>query len=84
MRNSYWKEILMSLSLVTQVGLAMAISVIVGIFAGRFLDGVVGTRLLFTILGTLLGVGGGLVHTYRLLQKAMKGEDNGGGSEGDP
>ncbi len=47
-----------------------------------FLDRFLGVEFLFTIIGAVLGVAAGFMNAYRLLQKSMEGEDDGGGSKG--
>lgn len=64
---SLWRQSLMGLSLVIQLGLMMSVGVYLGYRVGSWLDQLVGTSLIFTLLGTLLGIGGGFVSVYRLL-----------------
>ena len=49
-------------------------SVLVGIFAGRWLDGKAGTEPLFLILGLLLGLGAGVYAMLRLIQQFFSGD----------
>ncbi len=82
MSESPWRQILLSMSLLTQVGLVVVISIIIGLLLGQWLDGLLGTRLVFSLLGMLLGIGGGMVSAFRLLQKAFKDDNDGTGTKG--
>lgn len=64
MANS-WKY----LGLITQVGLTIVVSVIVCAFLGVFLDNLLGTKVLFTLLLIFLGLASGLYSSYRMLMK---------------
>lgn len=77
---SVWRQSLMALSLVIQLGLMMSVGVYLGYRGGSWLDQVMGTSLTFTLIGTLLGIGGGFVSIYRLLVRVMQrhADDNDG------
>lgn len=57
-------------SLVTQIGLTMVASVLIGFFGGMYLDRWLGTGFLFLILLTLIGVASGFRGAYLLIMKA--------------
>ena len=59
-------------SLVTQIGLVMVASILIGLFGGMYLDRWLNTRFLFLILLTLLGVASGFRGVYMLIMKASK------------
>ncbi|WP_027338766.1 AtpZ/AtpI family protein [Halonatronum saccharophilum] len=67
--------ILKALTLLSQVGIAIILPIIAGVWAGNKLDSVVGTRVLFLAIFTLLGVFVGFRSSYRLI---MSGEDRKG------
>ena len=69
---SLWRQSMMGLSLVIQLGLMMSVGVYLGYRGGLWLDQIMGTSLTFTLLGTLLGVGGGFVSVYKLLIGVMQ------------
>ncbi|MDQ6737907.1 MAG: AtpZ/AtpI family protein [Gemmatimonadota bacterium] len=56
------------------VGLQFAVSVILFVFAGQWLDRKVGTGPLFLILGVFLGAGGSFYSMYRKLMAAQRGD----------
>ena len=56
--------------LISQLGLAMASAIVVGLLLGLFLDKIIGGRGAFTVLGILLGIGAGFFYTYRLLHSS--------------
>jgi len=49
-------------------------SVLLGIFAGRWLDRLVGTEPLFLIIGLLLGLAAGIYAMLKLVQHFFSGE----------
>ncbi len=79
MATPWWRNILYSLSLITQVGLVIAVAIIIGLLLGRWLDGLLGLRVGFTLLGIIFGVGAGLFSAFRLLQSALKDDKDGNG-----
>jgi F0F1-type ATP synthase assembly protein I len=52
-------------ALVGQLGLTMAASIVFGILLGLWLDGIAGTRPLFTLLFSLIGITAGSLAGYR-------------------
>lgn len=62
------------------VGIELALSIIIGVFAGRWLDRKVDTEPLFTIVGLILGVAAGFKSLYqtakRQQQKASQETDD--------
>jgi len=61
-KNKPWAE---NLQILMQVGLTMAGCIAFCFFIGRYLDGWVGTRGVFTAIFTILGVAGGANVVYR-------------------
>ncbi|MCK8824588.1 AtpZ/AtpI family protein [Fuchsiella alkaliacetigena] len=59
------KEILKMLTLVSQIGLIMIISIGIGFFGGRFIDRALGFEFVFTGLFIVLGIGAGFWNIYR-------------------
>lgn len=49
-------------------------SVLIGVFAGRWLDEAVGMKPLFLIIGLLLGLAAGIFAMLRLIQHFFSGE----------
>ncbi len=61
-------------ALVSQLGLQLVVTVLIGGFIGYKLDAFFKTPVLFTVIGLLLGVIGGFYGAYRLILQAQ--EDN--------
>jgi len=63
------REIAQALSLLTQVGLNMAICVVLGVWIGKLLDGWLGTSPIFLIVFAFMGVGAAFMNLYKLVMK---------------
>jgi ATP synthase protein I len=59
------KEILKMLSMVSQIGLIMVASIVIGFFIGKFIDSFLGFSFIFTAIFTLLGVVAGFWNIYK-------------------
>lgn len=68
-RHPFQAMALMSAILSQLVG-----SILIGIFAGRWLDRQIGTEPLFLIIGLLLGLAAGIYTLTRLIQHFFSGE----------
>lgn len=68
-----------ALSMISQVGLLMAIPVVGGIIFGNYLDKVFQTKVLFLIICTILGVAAAFrnlfVYTAKIGEKKKKHEE---------
>ena len=64
------------------VGLELALSVVVGLLIGHWLDGRFGTGPVLTIVFLVCGSIAGMRGLYRAAQRAMKEEED--GAPGDP
>ncbi|MEW5767887.1 MAG: AtpZ/AtpI family protein [bacterium] len=69
------KDISRYLTLVTQIGLMMVFSVLIGLGAGYYLDKWLDTGGLLLALGIIMGAGGGFLSVYRLVMEQLKKED---------
>lgn len=56
--------------IVSQIGFAFAVSVVIGVFGGIYLDSLLHTSPVFVILGAVLGSGSGI---YGAVQLARAG-----------
>lgn len=65
------------LALITQIGLTMVISILVGAVMGTYLDRFLGTTAVFTLLFIVLGAVSGFYSVYRLIL-SMSREDSDG------
>lgn len=67
--NRAWSE---NITLVMQVGLTMVGCVVFCFFIGLYIDRWLGTRGVFLVIFTLLGVVGGANTVYRQIQDSLK------------
>jgi F0F1-type ATP synthase assembly protein I len=61
-----------ALAVASQFGITLAISVVLGYLAGHWLDDRVGTGIIFTLIGVLLGLVGAVLNTMRLYAALMR------------
>jgi len=54
------------------LGTALAVTVLAGLGGGYWLDGRLGTRPLFLLLGGTLGLGAGLYHFFKTVARLQK------------
>ena len=64
------KDMMKALALLSQVGIMMAVCILVGVLIGRFLDGLLGTGPWLLFLFSLLGVGAAFKSLFGLIPKA--------------
>lgn len=69
------KDFLVTLGVYGAIGFQLAISVVVGVMVGRWLDARWGLTPWLTIVGMLLGSGAGFWNLFRLLKWKEKGDD---------
>jgi hypothetical protein len=63
------------------IGWFLAASVIIGIVAGLWLDKWLGTKIIFTLLGVLLGTTVAFYGLYQMVKPLMDDKDDGSGKE---
>src|SRR2546430_5118071 len=61
-----------SLAVASQFGITLAVSVILGVFAGQWLDGRFNTVILFTLISVLLGLVAAATNTVRLYRAPLR------------
>jgi ATP synthase protein I len=61
-----------SLAVASQFGITLAVSVILGVVAGQWLDGRLNTGILFTLIGVLLGLVAAATNTVRLYRALLR------------
>jgi len=61
-----------ALAVASQFGITLAVSVVLGYFAGQWLDDRLGTRPIFTLIGVLLGLVAAVLNTIRLYNALMR------------
>jgi len=60
-----------ALAVASQFGITLAVSVVLGYFAGQWLDEHLNTGVFFTLIGVLLGLVGSILNTVRLYRALM-------------
>jgi len=60
-----------NLALLTQVGISMIVPIFGGVYLGHWLDEKVGTKLIFLLIGVILGVGAAFTNLYKLATKGI-------------
>jgi F0F1-type ATP synthase assembly protein I len=63
-----------ALAVASQFGITLAISVVLGYFAGHWLDDRLNTGIIFTLIGVLLGLVAAVVNTVRLYSALMRNQ----------
>jgi F0F1-type ATP synthase assembly protein I len=63
---------LQALAVASQFGITLAVSVVLGYFAGQWLDGRLNTGIIFTLIGVLLGLVGAAISTVRLYEATLR------------
>ena len=59
-------------ALFSEIGLSLLVTTLIGVLAGRWVDGQLGTLPVFVILGFLAGAGSGTVMIVRLVSRFLK------------
>ncbi|MCL2488334.1 MAG: AtpZ/AtpI family protein [Oscillospiraceae bacterium] len=62
-------NVLRALSFASQIGLTMAACVLIGVFAGRFLDDTFGCSPWLLLLFSLLGMGSAFLTVFKMAKK---------------
>lgn len=70
--NTGWGAGLQSLTLVTQLGLTIAIPIVLGAMAGHWLDVKFGTGMILSIILIFLGIAGGIAGAWHLITAVVK------------
>ena len=71
-KDLFWKDnadMLSAVSMLTQLGLVMAIAIIIGVLGGFLLDKYLGYKGVFLAIGTIIGIFSGALTDWRLLVK---------------
>jgi len=59
-------------ALMSTVGIAMVIATFIGLYAGLWLDGRLGTKPLFTLVFLIIGIAAGFWNLWKLAQRTFK------------
>jgi len=65
-----------ALAVASQFGITLAVSVVLGYFAGHWLDDRLSTGIIFTLIAVLLGLVAATLNTVRLYRAVMKDANN--------
>ena len=60
------------IALFSEIGIVLLVTTLIGVLAGYWADGQLGTLPIFVILGFLAGAGSGTVMIYRLVSRFLK------------
>ena len=66
-----------ALAVASQFGITLAVSVVLGYFAGHWLDDRLGTNFIFTLVGVLLGLVAAATNTVRLYRAMLRKNEAG-------
>lgn len=61
-----------ALALFSQLGITMAVPIVLGVLAGHWLDERLGTKILFLILLACMGIGAGMMGAYHQIMSVTK------------
>jgi ATP synthase protein I len=61
-----------ALAVASQFGITLAVSVVLGVLAGQWLDGRLNTGIIFTLIGVLLGLVAAATNTVRLYRALLR------------
>ena len=61
-----------ALAVASQFGVTLAVAVVLGYFAGHWLDDRLNSGILFTLIGVLLGLVGSVTNTVRLYRALLR------------
>lgn len=61
-----------ALAVASQFGITLAVSVVLGYFAGHWIDDRLNTGIIFTLIGVLLGLVAAVLNTVRLYSALMR------------
>jgi len=71
-QNTDWQDRVWVLAVAGQAGLYIAFPVFLGLVVGYFLDRLFGTIILFAVLLSMAGFGGGVFLVYRWVNTTVK------------
>ena len=59
------------LALFSEIGAVLLVTILAGALAGHWMDQQLGTRVLFVLAGSLLGLGSGWMVVWRLIRRFL-------------
>ncbi|MCL2056553.1 MAG: AtpZ/AtpI family protein [Oscillospiraceae bacterium] len=70
--QGYRRELVRAMSLISQIGVTVAACLAIGVFTGRWLDGLLGTSPWLLIVFSLFGVGAAFKSLIDIVNKVYK------------
>jgi F0F1-type ATP synthase assembly protein I len=70
-------SVVQSLAIASQFGITLAVSVVLGYFVGQWLDARIGTGIIFTLIGVLVGLVAAATSTVRIYRAFLRGATTG-------
>jgi len=70
-------SVVQSLAIASQFGITLAVSVVLGYFVGQWLDARIGTGIIFTLIGVLVGLVAAATSTVRIYRAFLRGATKG-------
>lgn len=70
--NAPTLSIVQALAVASQFGITLVVAVVLGFFAGQWLDNRLNTGIVFTLIGVLLGLAGTVVSFLNLYRATMR------------
>lgn len=64
-------KVLESLALVSQIGISMLVPILGGILLGKFLDDLIGTKIIFLAIFTILGIITAFLSLYKIATRGI-------------
>ncbi|MGL5330586.1 MAG: AtpZ/AtpI family protein [Peptostreptococcaceae bacterium] len=71
-KNNIYLEVGKMLSLLSQLGLMMVISIFGSFFVGKFIDNLINTTPVFSLIFLVIGVGGAFISVYKTIIRFTK------------
>ena len=65
-------SIVQSLAIASQFGITLAVSVVLGLFVGQWLDTRFGTGIIFSLIGVLVGLAAAATSTVRIYEAFLR------------
>ncbi|MGM0437286.1 MAG: AtpZ/AtpI family protein [Bacillota bacterium] len=74
-KNSDWQKIAQAFGMLTLLGITVIVNMAVGFWLGSLVDKLIGSDLIFKIIGLLIGVIAGFYSVYRLVNDVFGDND---------
>lgn len=66
------KDIVKNLALISQIGIIMVVNIGICLYIGKYLDDAIGTKYLFLLIFTVLGVMSAFLNIYKLIMSSFE------------